>query len=280
MPDSLLPDSVKPGDPIRADVFTRLLRIGKIFNQEPGQFNSGTISVQRPLGLNSGTAGGLKLTGDLDTSLQLGLIVKQVPAKTTNLTVDGSGLVTDVSITPGVSSDFDCVVPLLLGTGAGGESIDAETGHSFSLVGEKDSDSNIVRCKGINLCWEYAIYAGNGQAVSGGDGTYNDAPVYCLGFQHEYKDTISGNQKKEFYIIDVVYDVEIWAGLTTAAVSGGNFDIDGVSQYSGPKSARTKITGVINPDSWHGPDNGYALVMRSRLTGDYKAIDLKCIPAA
>jgi hypothetical protein len=260
MPDSLLPDSVSPGDPIKADVFTRLLRIGKIFNQEPGQFNSGTISVQRQLGF-----GGANLA---DLATDIAILFKDINAATFDVAIGDPITETEIQVTPSALVT-ECVAILTIPDD--NTKGDTEKTPADPLENEKDENDDAIVYDAVNYCWWTAIKAGDGKEQTTGEppegtGIYNEPPVIVRGFTRNYGEIPEGETepvaKKYFGITNVLNPCIIYAATlnTALATTDATVEVTPVGGIWGrpPQGTRT----VDNSLNWAGDNGAAAIVLR------------------
>lgn len=230
------------------------------FPMVPGE--TGTGVKWAVVFMGPGGGGGLNLGGGITSSIQLGFLVKQIPARTVGITYSGE-LVNSISVAAGGDGDEDAAIPMI--NDGGGFHNDLWPDDHPTKAGQ------IKRMKAVNHCWDWKIFAGNGKAD--GAGNANMQPIWALGYVTKDPDD---EWDLTFNVIWIDNPTTLMEALTTAAVAGGGFNVDTVNVLWGLKHKASKFNGVGNPGAWHSGDNARCLITRDVETNALVAIDLAC----
>lgn len=159
------------------------------------------------------------------------------------------------SSTPGTVAE--AVIPLSSGNGTFNARLNA-------------AEDDQVKLYAVNPAWPFITKAGTTFGA--------DKPVMVLGY--EVTLDVSGTPTPAFIVEQVIYPLTIIKGLTTAAVTGSAFTIDGVSVLWGrdPREDTgdaAETVSVANDFAWDADDNATCYAMEI-VGGTFVAIQLAC----
>lgn len=150
----------------------------------------------------------------------------------------------------------------------------------------------------VNPIWPMNLTAGTGEEnfsseESGPQDTFQAQPIIVKGYLVINPDSDDGSEVSEsesselytpytFVITDVILPITLIAGYTTAAVDGGDFDIDNITVLWGrnpyveaQSDSTEKPVRVTNPDLWTSDAAAYAVAMQLD-DGTFYGLDLAC----